>query len=393
MAHHDKIALGNAVGGRNLLDHDKRTERDGKTTEGRRSNKSIDASRTHLNRDLSARQMSASEAWEWACEYAQAHARGGRKMRDNAIVIAEDVITLPDNWHEVSGGADPMEFFERVALPFYRARYGVENEVSAVVHMDESRPHMHRKSVPIDKDGYTNHKGVYTRKDLQTMHDDLQAFADTQGYPGLHVKLPESERQERAGKYVGLREFQDAKDAARRAQNEALEARQEAARARRELADVRAQKDTLEAECEALRAENKALEADIQDARGALDRIVDGLVDVLDCWKVDMRARDYATGVLDGLDRLLADVHSWLERREQARAARDAAVVERRTGLLGRKVQRTVDTDRAMTAAVDKARQQVGGLAERMRDARRAADIRERPSRGRDAERDYGMER
>ena len=379
MAHHDKIALGNAIGGRNLLDHDKRTERDGKTTEGRRSNKSIDASRTHLNRDLSARQMSASEAWEWACEYAQAHARGGRKMRDNAIVIAEDVITLPDNWHEVSGGADPMEFFERVALPFYRERYGIENEVSAVVHMDESRPHMHRKSVPIDKDGYTNHKGVYTRKDLQTMHDDLQAFADTQGYPGLHVKLPESERQERAGKYVGLREFQDAKDAARRAQNEALEARQEADKARQELAFVRGEKVALERECEALRTENKALEAEVADAHDVLAHIVDGLANVLDCWSVGINVRDYAQGVVENLDRLLERVGGWYEEREQAHAARKAAVTERRTGVFGRKVERVIDTDLAMSAAVSKAREQLGGLADRLKQAQVASTANERP--------------
>ena len=162
-------------GGRNLLGHDKRTPGDGV----QRSNENIDPERTHLNRDYSTRKMGPSEAWDFAVSYAQTHS--AKKMRDNAVVMSCDVIHLPKNWAEATGGAPEAEFFERVALPFLRERYSWAdhlgqwpNEVSAVVHYDETKvdghegmPHLHYKYVPITSDGRTSHKEVNCRADLR----------------------------------------------------------------------------------------------------------------------------------------------------------------------------------------------------------------------------------
>lgn len=195
--HHDKVSRGNEAGGRNLLDHDKRAD---SARERKRSNENIDPALSHLNTDYSARRMTPGEAWAWACEYAQAHA--SRRLRDNQVVMSEDVVHLPDNWDEVSGGEPDSVFFERCALPFLRQRYGygeggTENEVSAVVHRDEVvrtgpnrgrvTAHLHYKDVPVDRDGKLNHKGVHDRKDLRTLHRDFAAFCEAQGYHGLHV--------------------------------------------------------------------------------------------------------------------------------------------------------------------------------------------------------------
>lgn len=191
MAHHAKCSKGNATGGRMMLDHDKREQYDNRE----RSNPNIDVGKTHLNQDYSLRDLDAAKSWEWACSYAQEHS--SKAMRANAIVMSMDVVHLPKNWEELYPGAPASEFFERVALPFERARYGFnggENEISAVVHYDETkidghegRPHLHYKYVPITKDGKCSHKIVNCRSDLQTYHSDLVRFARDAGFPGLDL--------------------------------------------------------------------------------------------------------------------------------------------------------------------------------------------------------------
>lgn len=194
-----------------MLDHDKRADL---TVERQRSNKNIDPKLSYLNRDYSVRKLDPAEAQDYAIEFAQAHS--SRKIRSNGIYLSMDVIHLPDNWDEVSGGADSLEFFENVALPFERQRYGYDglaNEVSAVVHRDEKklssgRDHLHYKYVPVTKDGRLSHKQVNGRSDLSSYHKDLQAFAERQGYHGLH--LYDEERARSREKALTMPEYKEA---------------------------------------------------------------------------------------------------------------------------------------------------------------------------------------
>nr|WP_258089060.1 plasmid recombination protein [Weissella fangxianensis] len=68
-------------------------------------------------------------------------------------------------------------FFE-AATNFLNDRYGQENAVAAVVHYDETTPHLHYAFVPVIFDDKKSRykvsaKEVLTRHDLQTFHDDL----------------------------------------------------------------------------------------------------------------------------------------------------------------------------------------------------------------------------
>lgn len=188
MAHHDKMTKGNTSGGINLLDHDRRASLEQRP----RSNPNIDAMRSPENRDESLYPGTPAESWNRALEVAQSCSK--RKIRNDMVVMSCDVVHLPKNWDEISGGADPIEFFERVALPFYRNRYAVmenhENEVSAVIHFDETTPHLHYKYVPVVDDGdryRLSHKQVNGLKDLQSLHGDLQRYAEDAGYVGLDL--------------------------------------------------------------------------------------------------------------------------------------------------------------------------------------------------------------
>lgn len=251
--HHDKCNIGNAAGGRNLLDHDKR-ERDCE-----RSNENIDPRRSHLNRDYSVRSMSAGDAWEYACERAQEHSP--RKLRDNTVVMSQDLIHLPKNWHEAYPDRDPSEFFEKVALPFCREKWGggegYPNEISAVVHYDETlkrgqegMPHLHYKSVPVTEDGRLSHKDIYNRTSMRDLHPELSRFAEDRGYPGLD--LYDETRAKVREKALTMPEYKDAQ---------------------REMDEVRERLERLRQEERDLGERNRELERDRDDAREAVERV------------------------------------------------------------------------------------------------------------------------
>lgn len=258
--HHDKCNIGNAAGGRNLLDHDKR-ERDCE-----RSNDNIDPSRSHLNKDYSARSMSAGDAWEYACERAQACS--ARKLRDNTVVMSQDLIHLPKNWHELYPDRDPSEFFEKVALPFCRERWGggegYPNEISAVVHYDETlkrgqegMPHLHYKSVPVTEDGRLSHKDIYNRASMRELHPELSRFAEDRGYPGLDIyDETRAKVRERA---LTMPEYKDAQ----REIDEVRERLESLRQSERELAERNRELERLrdEARVEVERAEGRCEEA------------------------------------------------------------------------------------------------------------------------------------
>lgn len=89
------------------------------------------------------------------------------------------VIHLPIELNGLSD-EEKRDFFE-TSLDFLRDRYGEENIVMATVHMDEGRPHMHAGIVPVGTSRKTGKQtvskaSVFTRTDLRTFHDDLDAI-------------------------------------------------------------------------------------------------------------------------------------------------------------------------------------------------------------------------
>lgn len=286
--HHDKVSIGNAVGGRLLLDHDKRSDVD---RDALRDNKKIDPSLAHLNRDLSVHKMTPSEAWRHAKSVAENHSKTKtgkrRKLRDNTVIMSMDVLHLPDNWDEVTNGADPMEYFERVALPFERMRYGrddLENEISAVVHRDEKlvsaeeyakgvrpgRDHLHYKYVPITKDGKLSHKEVNNRADLKSYHRDLLAFAEAQGYHGLHIYEDAPEKGK--AKAQSMPEYQATQQEIERAKAVEKSAKTSAKQAIEQMQEAQANVDSLrkQANIEAERLEGLQQERERAEKRVAV---------------------------------------------------------------------------------------------------------------------------
>lgn len=138
----------------------------------------IDAEKTCLNYNLADHQnMSQLEFIHQRLSQVKV------QNRKDLNVLCDWVVTAPKDLPE----REYKAFFE-ASYDFLKKRYGLENVVSAYVHMDEVTPHMHFAFVPV-KYGFkqdkknpnisteyykVSAKEVVNRYDLQSFHEGLQ---------------------------------------------------------------------------------------------------------------------------------------------------------------------------------------------------------------------------
>ena len=71
-----------------------------------------------------------------------------RKVRLDAVYIVSFVLGASPEFFKVSTREKQYAFF-RDCVKFFQDKYGEENVLSAIVHMDETNPHMHLNLIPI----------------------------------------------------------------------------------------------------------------------------------------------------------------------------------------------------------------------------------------------------
>lgn len=164
MAHVQKYTRGNVQG---LSIHwDRKTEN--------HSNQDIDNERSHLNYDLCEKEGDILSRMNDRLN--EVHCLNRKDVK----VCADWVVTLPESLKDISE-KEQREFFEKT-YEFLANRYGGEkNVLSANVHNDETRPHMHFAFIPVVWDEKklrekVSAKEVLTRKELKTFHQDLDKF-------------------------------------------------------------------------------------------------------------------------------------------------------------------------------------------------------------------------
>ena len=134
------------------------------------SNEDIDTDKSDLNYDLCEKEGTMNE--RLADRLEDVHCLN----RADVKVMADWVLTLPQNLKELPEESQ-KQFFEQ-SYEFLSDRYGKENVLSAMVHNDETTPHMHFSFVPVTFDEKKQHhkvsaKEVLTRQDLKTFHQAL----------------------------------------------------------------------------------------------------------------------------------------------------------------------------------------------------------------------------
>jgi hypothetical protein len=81
------------------------------------------------------------------------------KTRKDSVKLVETIITASPEFMQKLSLSEQKEYFKR-ATDFMIDKVGKQNIISAVVHMDESNPHMHLVFCPINKENKLSAKSI-----------------------------------------------------------------------------------------------------------------------------------------------------------------------------------------------------------------------------------------
>ena len=94
-----------------------------------------------------------------------------RKIKDDAVLITSFILGSDKEFFDRITAEQQKQFFDD-CTEFFSKRYGKENVVSAVVHLDESTPHLHLNLMPVT-DGRLCAKVLFDRTALRDLQTDF----------------------------------------------------------------------------------------------------------------------------------------------------------------------------------------------------------------------------
>lgn len=143
-----------------------------------KSNEDIDPERTHLNYHL------VQPEGKYREKVLERIEEVGAKKRKDSVVMQDVLITATPEWIDAMSYEEQVRYFNH-AFDFIAERFGKDNILSAVVHMDEAHPHMHLVFVPITPEGKLSSKTMIGGpKGLEKLQDDFHAHMIKE-YPDL----------------------------------------------------------------------------------------------------------------------------------------------------------------------------------------------------------------
>ena len=92
--------------------------------------------------------------------------------RKDAVVMNSFVVGSDKTFFDKMGKMQRYNFFSD-CYKFFAERYGEENIIAAVVHNDETTPHMHLNLMPVTKDGRLCSKQLFDKPQLQKLQTDF----------------------------------------------------------------------------------------------------------------------------------------------------------------------------------------------------------------------------
>lgn len=262
-------------------------------------------------------------------------AAGKRATRKDAVVMADVVVTLPDNVRK----GDEDRFF-RLTYWYLSNKFGIDNMMGGFVHKDEvlkdgtpARDHMHVPFTPI-LDGRFNYKKMCPRMFYQNMHRELGDYLEKRLGYRPEVELDEETRAQRVytDKSVDIDKVRGAVDRAvvQPAEDEAARivaaARKEAAAL---LSDAELRKAELVTEIAGKEGDLAELDSQLEDVK--LD--IEDEQDRLECLR--QRADGVARDVGE-LRSIAAEVRGWEAAGKAERGAILDNIVVKCDGLASR---------------------------------------------------------
>lgn len=270
-------------------------------------------------------------------------AAGKRATRKDAVVMADVVVTLPDNVRK----GDEDRFF-RLTYWYLSNKFGIDNMMGGYVHKDEvlkdgtpARDHMHVPFTPI-LDGRFNYKKMCPRMFYQNMHRELGDYLEKPLGYRPEVELAEETRAQRVytDKSVDIDKVRGAVDRAvvRPAEDEAA----------RIVTAAKEEAAALLNEAELRKAE---LVTEIAEREGELEEVMVDIEDATDRLECLRQRADGVARDVEELRPIAADVRGW-----------EAAGKAERGAILDSIAARCAGAARAIGRAVEELRDRIWAL-------------------------------
>ena len=189
--------------------------------------------------------------------------RAGAKTRSNSVIALDAIYTASGDFFKGKSNEEKNQFF-RDCLEFHQRKFG--HVISAVIHYDETTPHMHILSVPLTQDGRLSAREIVgNRTNLSRMQTEFfeQVGKEYGLARGIHMDGQEK-RQHISAQEHELREIRQ-KIARGKEELEAIEHSKESARTRAQTARQTATE---------LQKEIEQLQADRQWQHNSLKKLV-----------------------------------------------------------------------------------------------------------------------
>lgn len=176
------------------------------------TNPDIDYERSTANYDLVA---NAPHDYATAVQDRIDHLLLTKAVRKDAVQLCGLVVSSDKEFFQRLTACETRRFFEE-SMKFLTSFVGKENVISAMVHMDETTPHMHFFHVPVTADGRLSAKAIYTRQTLKKLQTELPQYLQQCGFS---IERGVEQTPGSAKKHLDTREFKQQREALTRLQD------------------------------------------------------------------------------------------------------------------------------------------------------------------------------
>lgn len=198
--------------------------------------------------------VTLKESNDWLQDINREIQAAGAKARSNSVLALDTIYTASPDFFQGKTNAENDKFFQD-CLKFHNEHFG--HIISAVIHYDETTPHLHVVSVPLTKDGRLSARDVIGNKSKMSKTQDSFFEQVGKGYGlarGIHMDGQEKKQHISAQEHE-LREIKQ--EIAREKEHlEAIEHSEETARTRAQ--EYRRTAAKLQKEVEQLQEERQA---------------------------------------------------------------------------------------------------------------------------------------
>lgn len=183
-----------------------------------------------VNPGMDVFNVTLKESSNWMQDIQAEIDRAGAKSRSNSVLALDTIYTASPEFFQGKANTENDKFFQD-CLKFHESRFG--HIISAVVHYDETTPHLHVISVPLTKDNRLSARDVIGNKAKMSKTQDAFFEQVGRGYGlerGIHMDGQEKKQHISAQEH----ELHEIKQQIAREQEklEAIEHSEETARTR-----------------------------------------------------------------------------------------------------------------------------------------------------------------